>query len=115
MKTVLPGGRRLRSGFEYFASRLKKRRELIPRSIPCQIKTTRHAWIVWCIQATDNMYVTVDERDTRPLYQQLVDEIKTLIARGELTQGTLLPPVRQVGSGLGGHLNTAPFAHPKTP
>ena len=27
------------------------------------------------------MFVTVDERDARPLYQQLVDEIKTLIAR----------------------------------
>ena len=39
------------------------------------------------------MFVTVDERDARPLYQQLVDEIKTLIARGELEAGTLLPPV----------------------
>ena len=46
------------------------------------------------------MFVTVDERDARPLYQQLVDEIKTLIARGELEQGTLLPPVRQVASTL---------------
>ena len=53
------------------------------------------------------MFVTVDERDARPLYQQLVDEIKTLIARGELTQGTLLPPVRQVASDLGVNLNTA--------
>ncbi len=47
------------------------------------------------------MFVTVDERDARPLYQQLVDEIKTLIARGELAEGTLLPPVRQVASDLG--------------
>ena len=47
------------------------------------------------------MFVTVDERDARPLYQQLVDEIKTLIARGELEEGTLLPPVRQVASDLG--------------
>ena len=44
------------------------------------------------------MYITIDERDGRPLYQQLVDEIKTLIARGELAQGTSLPPVRQVAS-----------------
>jgi DNA-binding transcriptional regulator YhcF (GntR family) len=51
------------------------------------------------------MFVTVDERDARPLYQQLVDEIKTLIARGELEEGTLLPPVRQVASDLGVNLN----------
>lgn len=57
------------------------------------------------------MYVTVDERDARPLYQQLVDEIKTLIARGELAEGTMLPPVRQVASALGVNLNTVAFAY----
>src|SRR5688572_13757643 len=57
------------------------------------------------------MFVTVDERDARPLYQQLVDEIKTLIARGELKEGTLLPPVRQVASDLGVNLNTVAFAY----
>jgi len=57
------------------------------------------------------MYVTVDERDARPLYQQLVDEIKTLIARGELAEGTLLPPVRQVAADLGVNLNTVAFAY----
>jgi GntR family transcriptional regulator len=57
------------------------------------------------------MYITVDERDARPLYQQLVDEIKTLIARGELNEGTLLPPVRQVASDLGVNLNTVAFAY----
>ena len=57
------------------------------------------------------MYVTVDERDARPLYQQLVDEIKTLIARGELAEGTMLPPVRQVASDLGVNLNTVAFAY----
>ena len=57
------------------------------------------------------MYVTVDERDARPLYQQLVDEIKTLIARGELAAGTFLPPVRQVASDLGVNLNTVAFAY----
>jgi GntR family transcriptional regulator len=57
------------------------------------------------------MYVTVDERDSRPLYQQLVDEIKTLIARGELAEGTHLPPVRQVASDLGVNLNTVAFAY----
>jgi GntR family transcriptional regulator len=71
----------------------------------------RQPVIVWCIHAIDNMFVTVDERDARPLYQQLVDEIKTLIARGELEEGTLLPPVRQVASDLGVNLNTVAFAY----
>jgi len=57
------------------------------------------------------MYITIDERDGRPLYQQLVDEIKTLIARGELAQGTSLPPVRQVATDLGVNLNTVAFAY----
>src|SRR6201988_2615132 len=59
------------------------------------------------------MYITIDEHDARPLYQQLVDEIKTLIARGELAQGTSLPPVRQVASDLGVNLNTVAFAYRK--
>lgn len=57
------------------------------------------------------MYITVDERDARPLYQQLVDEIKTLIARGELSAGSSLPPVRQIASDLGVNLNTVAFAY----
>ena len=57
------------------------------------------------------MYITIDERDQRPIYQQLVDEIKTLIARGELERGTSLPPIRQVASDLGVNLNTVAFAY----
>ncbi|HZE71460.1 MAG TPA: GntR family transcriptional regulator [Pyrinomonadaceae bacterium] len=57
------------------------------------------------------MYITVDERDRRPLYQQIVDEIKALIARGELAEGSSLPPVRQVSSDLGVNLNTVAFAY----
>lgn len=59
------------------------------------------------------MYITIDEKDTRPIYQQLVDEIKTLIARGELGEGTSLPPVRQVAADLGVNLNTVAFAYRK--
>jgi GntR family transcriptional regulator len=57
------------------------------------------------------MYITIDERDSRPLYQQIVDEIKGLIARGELMEGSSLPPVRQVSSDLGVNLNTVAFAY----
>src|SRR5436190_16096417 len=57
------------------------------------------------------MYITIDESDKRPIYQQIVDEIKALIARGELQEGSSLPPVRQVAADLGVNLNTIAFAY----
>jgi|ERR1043166_823001 GntR family transcriptional regulator len=57
------------------------------------------------------MYITIDERDKRPLYQQVVDEIKALIAAGELPEGSSLPPVRQVAADLGVNLNTIAYAY----
>lgn len=57
------------------------------------------------------MYITIDETDHRPFYRQVVDEIKGLIARGELQEGTSLPPVRQVAMDLGVNLNTIAFAY----
>lgn len=57
------------------------------------------------------MYITIDERDRRPIYQQVVDEIKALIATGELQEGTSLPPVRQIAADLGVNLNTIAFAY----
>src|SRR5258706_12567519 len=57
------------------------------------------------------MYITIDERDKRPLYQQVVDEIKALIAGGELPEGSSLPPARQVASDLGVNLNTIAYAY----
>jgi GntR family transcriptional regulator len=57
------------------------------------------------------MYITIDETDGRPFYRQVVDEIKGLIARGELQEGSSLPPVRQVALDLGVNLNTIAFAY----
>jgi GntR family transcriptional regulator len=57
------------------------------------------------------MYIVVDENDRRPIYQQVVDEIKSLIARGELLEGAALPPVRQVAADLGVNLNTIATAY----
>ena len=57
------------------------------------------------------MFITVDENDRRPVYQQIVDEIKEKIARGELREGTALPPVRQVAANLGVNLNTVASAY----
>ena len=57
------------------------------------------------------MYITIDETDRRPIYQQVVDEIKAIIAAGELPEGSALPPVRQVAADLGVNLNTIAFAY----
>jgi len=57
------------------------------------------------------VYITIDETDTRPFYRQVVDEIKSLIASGELQAGSALPPVRQVAADLGVNLNTIAFAY----
>jgi GntR family transcriptional regulator len=52
------------------------------------------------------MFLTIHTNDDRPIYQQVVDGIKELIARGELAEGTPLPPVRQLAADLGVNLNT---------
>lgn len=56
-------------------------------------------------------YITIDEGDARPIYQQIVEEIKGLIARGELKEGAALPPVRQLAADLGVNLNTVATAY----
>lgn len=57
------------------------------------------------------MFLTVDASDERPLYRQVADGIKTLIARGELREGMTLPSVRQVAGDLGVNLNTIAIAY----
>lgn len=57
------------------------------------------------------MYITIDERDNRPIYHQVADGIKTLIAAGELRKGSTLPPVRQVAADLGVNQNTVAAAY----
>ena len=57
------------------------------------------------------MFLTVDAADPRPLYRQIADGIKALIARGELRSGMALPSVRQVASDLGVNLNTIAVAY----
>ena len=57
------------------------------------------------------MHITVDEEDGRPIYRQIADELKALIARGELREGAQLPPVRQLAGDLGVNLNTVAIAY----
>ena len=57
------------------------------------------------------MIIFVDENDARPIYRQVADEIRALIARGELAAGVMLPPVRQLAANLGVNLNTIAAAY----
>jgi GntR family transcriptional regulator len=57
------------------------------------------------------MFLTIDAADRRPIYRQVADGIKALIARGVLREGTALPSVRQVAGDLGVNLNTVAVAY----
>lgn len=59
----------------------------------------------------DIMLLEIRLDDARPLYQQVADGIRGLIARGELAAGSALPPVRQVAADLGVNLNTIATAY----
>ncbi|HEX8746278.1 MAG TPA: GntR family transcriptional regulator [Pyrinomonadaceae bacterium] len=57
------------------------------------------------------MFIVVDENDSRPIYRQVADGIRALIAGGELREGVQLPPVRQLAADLGVNLNTIATAY----
>jgi GntR family transcriptional regulator len=57
------------------------------------------------------MLLTINTDDSRPIYQQVADGIKELIARGKLEEGVALPPVRQLAADLGVNLNTIATAY----
>jgi GntR family transcriptional regulator len=57
------------------------------------------------------MFLTLQDNDKRPIYQQIADGIKALIARGHLSEGMTLPSVRQVAGDLGINLNTVAVAY----
>jgi GntR family transcriptional regulator len=57
------------------------------------------------------MFLTIAANDSRSIYQQIADGIKELIARGVLSEGTPLPPVRQLANDLGVNLNTIATAY----
>jgi GntR family transcriptional regulator len=59
------------------------------------------------------MLITLDKRDTRPLYQQIVTQVLEQLQRGKLQQGDLLPSVRELARGLGINLHTVRSAYMK--
>jgi len=57
------------------------------------------------------MFLSIDADDKIPIYRQVVDGIKALIAGGALREGMVLPSVRQVAGDLGVNLNTIAVAY----
>lgn len=55
--------------------------------------------------------LTVDFDSEVPVYRQIVEEIRGLIARGQLTDGSELPSVRQLGARIGINQNTVARAY----
>lgn len=55
--------------------------------------------------------ITVDLRDRKQLYEQLIDNIKNLILIGELTPDEKLPSVRSLAKELGINPNTIQKAY----
>ena len=57
------------------------------------------------------MFITINHNDRRPIYEQVADGVKSLIASGVLQEGAELPPVRQIAADLGVNLNTIATAY----
>ncbi len=55
--------------------------------------------------------ITVDLRDRKQLYEQIIDNIKDLILRGELKEDDKLPSVRSLAKDLGINPNTIQKAY----
>jgi len=66
---------------------------------------------VCSMQTLDTMLITIDADDPRPLYQQVADGIRELIASGGLVKGAPLPPVRQLATDLSVNMNTIATAY----
>ncbi len=55
--------------------------------------------------------ITIDHDGAVPVYRQIADELRALIARGELADGEELPSVRHLGGALGVNQNTVAKAY----
>jgi len=66
---------------------------------------------VYAVYIHYTVLLTIDTQDRRPIYQQIGDGIRTLIAAGQLGEGQPLPPVRQLAADLGVNLNTIAAAY----
>jgi GntR family transcriptional regulator len=59
------------------------------------------------------MIISIDKNDARPLYLQMVIQIKEQIRKGTLKQGDELPSVRELAKSLGINMHTVRSAYIK--
>jgi GntR family transcriptional regulator len=59
------------------------------------------------------MWLSIDEKDSRPLYLQIINQIKEQVSRGFLKTGDELPSVRELADSLGINLHTVRSAYLK--
>jgi len=59
------------------------------------------------------MWLSIDDKDTRPLYLQIISQIKEQVSRGTLKTGDELPSVRELAGSLGINLHTVRSAYLK--
>lgn len=57
------------------------------------------------------MQIQLDFRSGQPIYLQIVEQIRQMVARGELKQGDQLPTVRQLATDLRVNFNTVARAY----
>jgi DNA-binding transcriptional regulator YhcF (GntR family) len=57
------------------------------------------------------MLVSINDQDPRPVYVQIVNQIKEQIQRGSLKSGDELPSVRELAASLGINLHTVRRAY----
>ena len=55
--------------------------------------------------------LSIDRRNEAPVYEQVADQVRRLVASGTLDPGTALPSVRQLAGDLGVNLNTIARAY----
>ncbi len=59
------------------------------------------------------MWLSIDEKDNRPLYLQIINQIKEQVSNGTLKPGDELPSVRELADTLGINLHTVRSAYLK--
>lgn len=57
-------------------------------------------WVYWYIEAARLMDITIDIDNPVPLFEQLIDQIKTAVTAGVLKAGDALPSIRQLANDL---------------
>ena len=57
------------------------------------------------------MLLSLDEKDPRPLYEQIVTQVKMAVVEGRLAAGESLPGVRELAGLLGVNLHTVHKAY----